>query len=234
MKLITHLRIIAAGDFIPNFPDFRYYNPHVKQWRFEWGKWLTELRKAPSTTIEDPEGHPLLADKKDVLIVKELEKNARRTFADLAPIVGITLQGVKYHYDKRLVGDGIIEHFMFDVVPYPIEVAAYHEVMLEFASARDMNRFYSILNDLFWVLGVSKVLRRNALLVRTYMLQSQLANMFAFFSEMAKTQMLESYSSVRLDFAGRQVQTISYELFDDEKGWTFDLRKCISDLSKLR
>ena len=233
-RLITHLRMIPTGDYIPNFPDFKYYHPVTKQWKFEWDKWLGRLRRSPSETIEDPAGYPSQGDKKDLLIVKELEKDARRSFADLAPMLEMTLQGVKYHYDKRLTANGIVQHFAFDIVPYPIEVSAYHEAMLEFASAADMNRFFSAIGELFFVRGVAKVLKQNALLVRTYILQSQLSNMFAFFSEIANAGMLKSYSSVRLDFAGRQVQTISYELFDEKKGWTFDLNKCLSELSKLR
>lgn len=148
-------------------------------------------------------------------------------------MLGISLQGVKYRFDKRLVPNGIVQNFAFDVYPYPIEVSAYHEVMLEFTSNGAMQKFFSLLSELFFVLGASKVLGKNALLVRTCILESQLQNMFAFFSQIAKAGMLESFSSVRLSFAGRETQTISYELFDDEKGWVFDLKRCLSELRRL-
>lgn len=232
--LITQFRIIPTGEYFPNFPDFGYYNPTAREWTFEWSRWLRALgRGAPCKRIDDPEGYPILVDKKDVLIVKELEKNARKSFADLAPMLGISLQGVKYHYDKKLLASGIVRHFQFDVVPYPMEISAYHEVMLEFASNRAMNRFFSLLSELFFIVGVAKVLRRNALIARTYIPQSQLSSMLAFFSQMAEAGILESYSLVRLDLARRQMQTISYELFDDEKGWTFDLKRCLSELTRL-
>ncbi len=235
LKLVSRLRVIMTGGYFPNFPNFDYYKPSTRQWTFEWDKWLTTLkRNSPSKTIEDPESYPVLVDRKDLLIIKELEKNARRSFADLAPILGISLQGVKYHFDRKLSRNGIVQHYGFDIVPYPMEVSAYHEAMLEFPNAKAMNKFVSIVKELFFVLGISKVLRRNALLVRTYILESQLQNMFAFFSEMAKAGLLESYSSIRLNFADRHMQTISYELFDEKKGWTFDVQKCLSALSKLR
>jgi hypothetical protein len=50
---------------------------------------------------------------------------------------------------------------------------------------------------------------------------------------MAQGGMIRSYSSVRVEFAGRKTQTISYELYDDEKGWVVDMSQCISKLSKL-
>lgn len=232
--LITQYRIITTGEQYPNFPNFRYYNPSANEWKVPWGLWLKALsRMTPTKVIDDPESYAVLAGRKDLVIVKELEKNARRRFADLAPIVGITLQGVKYHYDKILVPKGIVQNFAFDVYPYPIEVSAYHEIMLEFTNQRNMNKFFSLVSELFFVLGASKVLRKNSLLIRTCILQSQLLNMFAFFSEMAKSGILDSYSSVRLNFAGRETQTISYELFDDHKGWVFDLKHALYDLRKL-
>ncbi len=233
LGLITQSKTIVTGEYIPNFPDFNYYDPVHNQWTFRWGRWLAALRKKPSRMIEDPASFDTSVDKNDLLIVKELQKNGRRSFADLAPLLGMSLQGVKYHYDKKLVRAGIVKYFGFDVTPYPEEVSAYHEVMLKFTNNRAMNRFFSLVDELFFVLGVAKVLRQNSLMARTYTLQNQVSNLFAFFSQMAKEGMLESYSAVRQDFIGREIQTISYELFDDKKGWTFNLDKCLSELSRL-
>lgn len=233
LKLIAQSKTILTGEYIPNFPDFGSYDPVRNQWTFHWDRWLEALKKKPTKKIEDPTNYDVLADKKDMLIVKELQKNGRRSFADLAPLLGISLQGVKYHFDKKLVPNGIVKRFSFDVLPYPEEVSAYHEVLLKFPNSLAMNKFYSTINELFFVIGVAKVLDQNALMVRTYTLQKQVSNLFGFFSEMAKKGLLESYSAIRQDFTGREVQTISYELFDDKKRWTFNLQKCLSDVSKL-
>lgn len=233
LGLITQSKIILTGDYVPNFPDFKYYDSVSNQWTFRWSRWLSMLKKESSKTIGDAPNYSVLMNKKDLLILKELEKNARRSFTDLAPLLGMSLQGVKYRYDKKLVPSGSLKYIAFDVLPYPEEVSAYHEVLLKFTSNRAMNRFFSLTDELFFVLGVAKVLRQKSLMVRTQTLQSQVANLFAFFSQMAEEGMLESYSSVRQDFTGREVQTISYELFDDEAGWTFDLKTCLLDLSKL-
>ncbi|MGA2972557.1 MAG: winged helix-turn-helix transcriptional regulator [Candidatus Bathyarchaeia archaeon] len=233
LGLITEYKLIPTGQYIPNFPDFKFYDPVSNQWTFDWRGWFAALKNKPSKTIEDPESYAILADKKDLLIVKELEKNARISFTDIAPLLGMSLQGVKYHYDKRLVPTEIVKYFGFDVWPYPEEVSAYHEILLKFTSGQAMNSFFTLVHELFFVLGVSKLLHEDTLMVRTYMLQSQVSNLFAFLSQMAREGFLESYSSVRHDFVARESQTISYELFDDEKGWTFDLENCLSELSKL-
>jgi DNA-binding Lrp family transcriptional regulator len=233
--LITRFEIIPTGDQQPNFPAFKYYNPAANRWTIPWERWLNTLKKIkPQRSILDPENYPVLADKKDLLIVKELEKNGRRRYSDLTSMLEMTLPGVKYRYDRRLVPNGIVGNFALEVHPYPPEVSAYHEVMLEFTSSSSLNKFVSLIGDLFFIIGFSKVLRKNTLMIRTTILQSQLLNMFDFFSEMAKARILNSFSSVRLDFSARRTQTISYELFDDEKGWTFDLSRCLTELRRLR
>ncbi len=233
LNLVTDSKVIFTGEYVPNFPNFKYYNPALNEWTFPWKNWLGALKKKPTRTLEDPKDYRNVADKSDMLIIKELGHNARRTFADLAPKLGITLQGVKYHYDRRLVPSGIVKYFGFDVWPYPEEVSAYHEILLEFTSSLAMNRFYSLLRELFFVLGAAKVLRQNSLLVRTYMLQRQVSSMFSFFSKLTQRGYIKSYSAVRQDFTERASQTISYELFDEKKGWTFNIDKCLRQLSNL-
>ena len=68
-------------------------------------------------------------------------------------------------------------------------------------------------------------------MIQTWMLSSQLYRLFAFLSHLAKAGFLKSYSSVRIDFASRQTQSISDELYDDEKGWNVDFEKCSAELS---
>ena len=233
--LITRYEIIATGEQQPNFPNFEYYDPSSNRWTIPWERWLNALRKIkPHQVISDPEDYPVLVDKKDLLIVKELEKNGRRRYSDLASMLDMTLPGVKYRYDKRLAPNGIVGKFALEVHPYPPEVSAYHEIMLDFTSESALNKFVSLIRDLFFIIGFSKVLRKNSLMLRTTILQSQLINMFEFFSEMARAGMLSSFSSVRLNFSAMETQTISYELFDDEKGWTFDLGRCLVELRRLR
>jgi DNA-binding Lrp family transcriptional regulator len=233
LGLITRPSVILTGEYVPNFPNFNYYSPARNEWTFQWGHWLNAMGRKPIEMIGDPENYDIRADKKDMLIVKELEKNGRKSFAQLAPLLGISLQGVKYHYDKKLVPTGIVKYFGFDVLPYPEEVSAYHEILLDFKNSQDMNRFFSLMPELFFVLGVAKVLDRNELVVRTYTLQNQVPSLFTFLSEMAKQGHLESYSTIRQNFVDRDTQTISYELYSEDEGWDFDLKKYLARLSKL-
>ena len=124
-------------------------------------------------------------------------------------------------------------NFQFNVVPYAQEVTAVHEIMVDFEDTESMNIFVSVIPRLFFVIGYSKALKKDTILLRTYMLESQVRRLFAFFSELAKAGLLRSYSLIRKDLQSRRTQTISYELFDDEKGWMIDFDKCRRELELI-
>ena len=234
MNLVKSFRIIQTSDSCSIFADFSNYNSASGEWTFDWDEWLKDLKMRPPTkTIRDPQGDPMSVAKVDVDIISELERNGRMSFTDIAQRIDASPQAVKYHYDIRLVPGGALGQFHFDVAPYPVEFSAYHEFMLEFPDSTTMNRFFSLAQRLFFVDHVSKVLRKTALIVRTRMINSQVENMFAFFSEMVNAGILTSYSAVRLNMNSRLQQTISCELFDDAEGWKWDVYNVLLELNRL-
>jgi hypothetical protein len=125
--LVTDLRIIPTTDYFPNFPDFSYYDPKKHEWTFPWDAWLSEIIGTTTKTIPvDPASYETEADKKDLLIVKELEVDGRKSYSELASLLNISLYGVKYHFDKKLLPQGIATSFHFNVVPYAKEECAEH------------------------------------------------------------------------------------------------------------
>jgi DNA-binding Lrp family transcriptional regulator len=234
MNLIKSFRIIQTSDSYSIFPDFSSYNSASGEWTFHWDEWLNELTmRTPTKTIQDQQCEPISVAKIDLEIISELEIDGRMSFADIAKRISASPQSVKYHYDNRLIPSGALGQFHFDVAPYPVEFSAYHEFMLEFADNTAMNRFFSLAERLFFVDHVSKALRKTTLIVRTRMINSQVDNMFAFFSEMVNLGLLASYSAVRLNMNSRLHQTISCELFDDAEGWKWNVYDVLLELNKL-
>ena len=231
-NLATNFNIIYTGEYIPNFPDFDYYDPKSNTWKFDWEGWDASLaEESQSVSFDDPESYSSTFDKKDMMIIRELETDGRKSFVDIAEATGMTAQAVKYHFDRKLVPSGVATYFLFKLHPFPTEVSASHEIMLEFNSKKDLDKFFSLIPRLFFVMGAAKVLRQNTLMVQTWMLSSQLYRLFGFLSNLAKAGFLKSYSLVRMDRPSRQTQSISDELYDDEKGWNVDFEKCSAELS---
>jgi DNA-binding Lrp family transcriptional regulator len=234
MNLIKSYRIIQTGDTYTVFPDFDNYRSGSGEWRFDWEQWLNEIKTVePTEKIQDPKDQSMEFEKVDLEIMSYLQDNGRMNFTDIADKVNISPQSVKYHYDRALASGSVLGSFDFLLTPYPLEVSSFHEFMLEFPDAASMNRFYSVVKKLFFVHQVAKVIHKNVLLVRTRILDSQVGNIFTFFSEMVNAGQLDSYSSVRLNMNTRSWQTISYELFDDATGWQWDVYKNLLELNKL-
>ena len=230
---VDNLEIIRVGDLLPLSLNFKYYDAVGQTWRFAWDKWVEKLRRQkPVRRIDDPTDYTRVVDKHDLLIVKEFQKNGRTTLAALAPVLGMTVPGVKYHYDRLLVR-GVCEHFSTEMYPYPIELSAVYDIMLDFPSRQRMNEFYSFVKHLFFFIDVTKVIGKNSLLLRAYIPEMQVSNMFQFLSELTRRKMLTSYSALRLRFESRVRQTISYELFDEKKGWIFDYAGYVTELKKI-
>lgn len=231
--LVDNLEIIRVGDFLPLNPNFHYYKPVDRTWRFAWNKWSEKLmRQKVVRRIDDPTNHTPVPDKHDLFIIKEFQKDGRTTLARLAPLMGLTLPGVKYHLD-RLVARNACKNFSIDIFPYPIEVSSIYDVMLDFPSREWMNKFFSFVSNLFFFINVTKVIGKNSLILRAYIPEMQVSNMFQLLSELTRRKMLVSYSPIRLRFETRTSQTISYELFDEKKGWLFDYAKCTTGLKKI-
>jgi DNA-binding Lrp family transcriptional regulator len=234
MNLIKSFRIILTGDLYTIFPDFSNYHCSSGAWIFDWNAWLSEIRsEAPTESIQDPKSKVVDVEKVDLEIIASLEVNGRANFTEIAKDVNTSPQTVKYHFDKKLVSGGVVGQFDFLLTPYPVEISAFHEFMLEFADADSMNRFFSVAKKLFFIHQLAKVLRKNTLLVKTRTVNSQVENMFAFFSELVNAGQLMSYSAVRVNMNSRLQQTISYELFDDVSGWQWDVYKNLLELNKL-
>ncbi|MGP8069564.1 MAG: winged helix-turn-helix domain-containing protein [Candidatus Bathyarchaeia archaeon] len=236
MNLIKSFRIIPTSDSYSIFADFSSYNSASGEWTFHWDEWLKDLTmKTATNTIEDQQGKPMNVAKVDVEIITYLEENGRMNFVDIAKKINASPQAVKYHYDNRLVPSGAVTvgQYHFDVAPYPVELSAYHEFMLDFTDSAAMNRFFSLAKKLFFVDHLSKAVRKTTLMVRTRMINSQVENMFAFFSEMVNSGILTSYSAVRLNLNSRLRQTLSCELFDEAEGWKWDVYNVLLELNKL-
>jgi DNA-binding Lrp family transcriptional regulator len=232
--LADRIQTVRVGDYAPFSLNFKHYNAAERTWEFTWDKWFEGLmHQKVVERARDPANYVEVTSKHDLLIVKELQKNGRTTLAELASLLNMTLPGAKYHYDK-LLARGVCDNFWVNIFPYPIEISAVYDIMIDFSTPEKMNKFYSFIPKLSFIIDITKVLARNSLLARAYIPEMQVSNMFDFLSQATRKKAWASYSALRLRFETRKSQTISYELFDDrKKTWRFDLGECVTALRKI-
>jgi len=232
--LVRKYEIVWVSDYHYGFPNFDLYDPPTRAWNFEWDRW-TDLvnRKKSLKSISDPSDYSTEADKTDLLILVGLEMNARTKFSEMSKFVGITLQAVKYRYDRRILPRGLIKEFTINVLPYPTEFSDMYEVLLSFEDQEGMNAFFGVYEKMFPVLRVLKILGEKKLGVRTYTPRSETGRLFAMLSNLARSGLLSDYSAIRIRPEMQTRQTISPELFEDKIGWKYELGHHLTALDAI-
>jgi DNA-binding Lrp family transcriptional regulator len=234
LGLVRKYETVWVTDYHYAFPNFYLYDSADRSWSFEWDRWsdLVKEKKSPKT-ICDPPRYSTEADRTDLLILAELEINARAKFSEISKILGITLQAVKHRYDKRIMPRGLVKEYVMNVLPYPPELSDLYEILLTFEDEEGMNAFFGVSGDMFPILRTVKVLGERKLGVRAYSPRNETERLFTMVSGLARSGLVSDYSAVRVRPERQSWQTISVELFDDETGWKYESSRHLATLDSI-
>ncbi len=231
--LVSDYKILWLGEFTSNIPNFEYFDTRKKIWKFNWPAWLKLfVDQAPAPKLDQPELVKTSFDKNDLLILKELNKDARTKLSEFAKIIGITLPAAKYRYDN-LVRKGLVGDWVVNVLPYAPETSDLLEVRLDFRDEGLLVANERVLARLPFVLDWSRVRASNSITTRVFLQRNEVNNLLALLSALVRRNILERFSMLILDPMTIECQTFSHEYFTDASGWHYDNREYISSLRKL-
>ncbi len=234
LGLATDYRILWLEEGYSPLPDFDYFDRTKRTWKFHWSDWLSGFRKDG----QDDKRTVLHAatsssfDKRDLVILKELVKDARTKLSSLAKLLGTTLPAAKYRFDS-LVRRGMIYDYVIDILPYAPEVSDLSEVRMDFKPNEITKNRETAIRGLPFVLTYSFVRGTNSITARVYLPRSETTNLLAFLSALVRRDVLNSYSYSLLDPMTIQAQTFAYKDYSDDSGWLFDGRKYLQSLENL-
>jgi DNA-binding Lrp family transcriptional regulator len=231
--IIRNVRISWLGESISPVPNFDYYDLSKKAWKFEWKDWLSLFkRRDRHTTKSLKKATPSGYDKRDLIILKELYKNARITLADLAKMLSITLPAAKYRFEG-LLEKGLIEDYIINILPFAADVSDLSELRLDIKDEGMVKNIENAFIDLPFVLTYAPIRGLNSITARVYVPRVELNNLFTFLSDLVKQNVLTSYSYLQLDAMTLQAQTFSYGQYTDGSGWKYDNRKYLDQVENL-
>ena len=226
-------RIFWLGDFRSKIPNFEYYDSKKKAWKFEWKAWL---KFAPDEKHSEQTNEIMVEkvsfDKNDLLILKELEKNARRKLSEFAQMIGVTLPAAKYRFDN-IVKKGLVQDYVIDILPYAPEVSELYEIRLDYPDENHLAAREKWLQRLPFVLNYSRIRGANSVTARMYMPRGEVNNLITLLSSWVREGVLDRFSYMALDPMTIEAQTFSYEQFDDKNGWHYDNREYLNALRNL-
>src|SRR2546428_225870 len=121
--LATNYRIFWLGDYHSHIPNFEYYDFKKRAWRFDWPAWLSLFTKGKVGNVsEEKESSKDDFDKNDLLILKELMKDARKKLSELSQMIGMTLPAAKYRFDN-LARRGFLQDYVIQVFRRQVRMA---------------------------------------------------------------------------------------------------------------
>jgi DNA-binding Lrp family transcriptional regulator len=212
-----------------------WFDKRLKYWNFQWDNWIKETKnektKLPYTLV-DPKDFPILGDEIDILMLKELEKNATIKTARLAEMLKISPQLARYHFHEHLVGRGLIESFEVSAFHFGRETSDFYFFIFSFDNHEKLAKFASSLLDKPIAKALGKILGKNALYGYIYLPRSEFRNFLKALSKLVKTGFLESYRYVIQDLENSSRQTISYEYFKNGS-WIYDHKKHMENLQNM-
>ena len=213
----------------------KWFDPESESWTFQWDKWIEEIprmeTKLPYTLI-DPDDFVNLADEVDIFILVKLEKDATISFKKLAEMLGMTPQGVKYHFQEHIIKRGLIEGFQVTFLPFDPPISDMFFFTFNFADRERMAKFAQSLLDKPFVLVLGKILTQNRLLAYLYLPRKEFRRFVDSLSKLIRNRLLESYQYVIIDMEKTLRQTILHEAFK-ERSWIYNHEKFMSRLKEL-
>lgn len=201
-----------------------WFDNTSEEWIFSWDSWLKEAmtkKKRLPYTLRDPDDYPQRADWIDIMILKEFEKNCAIKLKDIAKMLGISLQRVKYHLDNHITKEKMFEGPQILADHFKGLSPDTYFFRFVFSSYDRLAKFACSLLDKPFVRTVGKVYGRNQLLVQVYLPRQQLRNLVEALSKLVRVGFLNTYEYVIQDLAKTQRDTIPYQLFKDNT-WLYD------------
>lgn len=213
-----------------------WFDSNIERWSFEWEKWIEQISSSETAilpyTLQDPVAFPQLADEIDVLILKELEKNARFSMNDIAKTLKVPASAIRYHYLNHIIPRRLLEGFQLHLHPFGTPLSEMAFFKFDFHSQEHMAKFaMSLLHKPFTkVLG--KVLDENSLLCQMTLPRQEFTRFIHSLSILIRKGLLRSYFYVLQEIEKSFRETIPYQFFK-ESSWIYDHNRDIEKLHKL-
>ena len=213
----------------------RWFNSDNCVWTFNWDEWINEVEtiegELPYTLIE-PEDWPIKADYEDLLIIKELEKDARTSMRNISKAVGVPLSTIKYHYREHVLKRDIIEDYQLELYRFPFPLSEIIFFKFEFDDYERMAKFALSLLDKPLAIYLGKVLGENALVSQMYLLKWEFRRFVHALTNLIKKGLLKDYHYFIQDMYQTWKETIPYEHFENGR-WNYNYEKQKEELKKV-
>jgi DNA-binding Lrp family transcriptional regulator len=216
-------------------PSFDWLDFEKQQWSFKWKEWVQEILDASeslSSRLADPKSHPILVDKKDLIMLEELEVNGIVSFKELAKVVGIEPSSVAYRYWKHIVERGLIIGHRIGILPYPYELTDFHSFFIKFEDEKALAKFTNSLHGKPFVINYAKVIGQPSIILTTCTPKFRFLELVESLDTLTEMRLIKKFSNVTLNIAQTLDKSLPSELFK-EGTWIYNHDENLERLKEL-
>ena len=216
-------------------PSFAWFDFEHKAWNFRWEEWTADVLAGSQrfpTYLADPQSYETLIDTRDLLILKELEKDGLKDFTELAKVVNITPQGVRHRFHEHVLRRELLSGYEVAVLPYPLQVSDLCAFVIDFPNQTALSKFANSLQDRPFIISHAKVIGKNSLLIHFYIPKTEFTGFLASLNRLTVKGIVQDFFYVFLDVPSFRRQTVSYEQFKNGS-WKFNHKEKTEKLAKI-
>ena len=235
LKGLSRHLLFFTSNFTEVAPNFEWFDFKSKSWTFQWKSWVDEVQNASEKVpqrLMDPQSYSIRADKADILIMKELEKDGALKFTQLAEVSNMTPQGVRYRYSKHIVGRSLFTDYEVAILPYPLPISDMCSFVIGFDREEKLAKFANSLQSKPFIFKYAKVIGRQSLVVHTYTPKVEFSQFLDSMNRLTERRLIQDFLYINLDVASFKRQTMSYEFFRKDK-WIYAHDKKLEALKTI-
>lgn len=236
LQIVSHYLLFWITNPSDVRPNFNWFDFEKKKWIFKWKEWIQEILDASedlSARLADPKSYPIMVDKKDLIMLRELEQNGIASFRKLARVVGIEPSSVAYRYWKHLTERELIIGHRIGVSPYPYELTDYHTFAIEFEDEKALAKFTNCLHDKPFIVNYSKVIGHPSIIINTCTPKFKFLNLIEALDTLTELRIIKNFFNVTLNIAQTKDNPLPCELFKDG-AWTYNHKKNLERLRRIK
>lgn len=211
-----------------------WYDHKSNEWIFHWNKWTESIESQGTTlpyTLVEPESYPQKADRIDIMILNELEKNAECGLSDIAKLVDVSPQTVRYHLQNHVIAKGLIEGYVV-FLPHFKAASDTYCFRFNFYDKKNMARFALSLENKPFVRSIGKIFGKDALFVNLYLPRKEFRGFTDSLSKLIRNDLMKSYDYIIEDSSRTKGETIPYQSFKG-KSWIYNHEEHIEKLKEI-
>ncbi len=235
MGVAGKIEVLWTTSFHNVSVSSRWFDAEEEAWAFDWEEWIDEVEAIEGELpriLAEPRDWPVNIDYTDLLIIKELEIDARKTLPEISEKLGAPLSKIKYHYHEHVMKRDLVGGYQVEIYRFPFPLCEILFFKFEFDDHEMLERFALSLLDKPIAINIGKVLGEEALVSHVFLPKWQLRGFIRALSILAKRGCLKKYSYYIQDMYNTLRETIPYEHFKTNK-WIYNHEYHIDELKRL-